>query len=483
MNPQPPIPTSVLDSFRKATTANAGPVAGPSQRPPQQGTAYPAFTADGRYATLPGSAAQPRPVPQNSMPNTTFVPIASFNRPSTLPLRPQYIPPPSAPMTPHPPAPNFTMQRPQTAPQPISSVPGSSHIPITPRPPIQSTPFTLPPSAPPPMPPVPAAEVDRHMHTKYLEGRSEWLANALNDTEKARKQLQQDRDMALDVGRRLNTDLRAAREAEARLRQERDDARAQLRQQQDALAREARLIQERDAARAQLKPQQEALAAAAATEQRLRKERDDARVQVSEYAVMHEEAQLFIQSIQHQKELLEQAVHALRTDNDQLKLTMRRFGQSAKAHFYRMQAQLDEAKAASQAKPAEPSIKSEPDMDVPELEDLDLQYPPEPSPPPLPAIASMSVGGGSVFSMDNLTPGSTFYTWDPPPDRKRGRPDCKEEEDDDDVDVKRPRRDSSSSDLEISMGPAFPIPRELNFDVKTLSSPVHYFMEIRRKAG
>ncbi|KAJ7618550.1 hypothetical protein FB45DRAFT_931895 [Roridomyces roridus] len=102
---------------------------------------------------------------------------------------------------------------------------------------------------------------------------------------------------------------------------------------------------------------------------------------------------------------------------------------------------------------------------------------------------------------------SKFYTWDPPdPDRKRPRAKYEEE---DDVKVEagveraaqRPRYEQEDSKLlisvkaenvkaeegeesdssAISMGPAFPIPRELNFDVKTQTSPVHYFMEIRRK--
>ncbi|KAJ7499851.1 hypothetical protein FB451DRAFT_1430380 [Mycena latifolia] len=97
--------------------------------------------------------------------------------------------------------------------------------------------------------------------------------------------------------------------------------------------------------------------------------------------------------------------------------------------------------------------------------DLELQYPPE-----TPEAAPIAPDAD----------GSTYYTWDPPPDQDRKR--RREEYDEKGADVEgraavRARLLSPTP----SLGPAFPAPRAV--DVKTLNSPVHYFMQIRRKGG
>jgi hypothetical protein len=116
------------------------------------------------------------------------------------------------------------------------------------------------------------------------------------------------------------------------------------------------------------------------------------------------------------------------------------------------------------------------------LDELELQYPPEPVAPEEPIASTSAVTLDSAPFAPAEASSSSFFTWEPPQeqDRKRSRVEYEADNDGADAGMRaavRARLQSPSP----SMGPAFPILTEV--DVKALNSPLRWFMEVRRREG
>jgi hypothetical protein len=117
------------------------------------------------------------------------------------------------------------------------------------------------------------------------------------------------------------------------------------------------------------------------------------------------------------------------------------------------------------------------------LDELELQYPPEPmAEEPIASTSAVTLDSAPSASAEASS--SSFFTWEPPPkqeqDRKRSRAEYEADSDATDAGMRavvRARLQSPSP----SMGPAFPILTEV--DVKALNSPLRWFMEVRRREG
>ncbi|KAJ7019309.1 hypothetical protein C8F04DRAFT_1147973 [Mycena alexandri] len=239
--------------------------------------------------------------------------------------------------------------------------------------------------------------------------------------------------------------------------------------------------------------------AALAECQRLRSQRDEA---------VHNGLGLRREQVQFQERMRE------------LEETVQRWQQTGTAsltHIQRLRGERDELKArvkhweaaareaAATTAVVVPKVEGVVDEKAPDalitpkpepLDDLELQYPPdEPEPEPMAGPStSLPDDAATLYSAGPSTSPSTFIAWEPPPppfeapeDRKRTR---EEYEAGADADGEarpsvRPRLDADAdadADGGFSMGPAFPLPRDVSLAVGALNSPVRYFMEVRRKA-
>ncbi|KAJ7165635.1 hypothetical protein C8R43DRAFT_215684 [Mycena crocata] len=247
----------------------------------------------------------------------------------------------------------------------------------------------------------------------------------------------------------------------------------------------------------------------------------------------------------------QKSLKEMQDENKKLRETLRRLGnesrqrlERASREHVRLEQERDALKATVEGMNVDSSqeetvlgerqIKVEPDLTPKSelMDELDLQYPPDPSETEssVEPVASTSAGydalTGHAAAADASTSSSVFVVWEPPPelDRKRSREEYEADGDgegryggDLDADVRAPVRarlqepsvgathqepswapatqgdpswnptqqepsmGPTQMQLEPSLGVAFPIPIEM--DVKTLNNPTLCFMEIRRKEG
>ncbi|KAJ7775706.1 hypothetical protein DFH07DRAFT_88576 [Mycena maculata] len=425
-------------------------------------------------------------------------------------------PPPSVPsqrpnfpdQTPHPQGQSFSLSLPPpTLPSPSQGSnplrrPSGSQSHITPPPPLSlpqphSVPHSYPSTSLRPLPAptesqasqpittaMSASEVDRAVHVQYLEARLKWLGDMLVFSETDRKRINDEANAAMTelharLTRRAQDGARVAAanvrlaEENARLRRERDEARAAVHVRGEA----CHMLQGQ-------------LAAAAAETGRALQNA------AKEHEQVRRRDQEVLAGAQHQVKSLQRGVaNAMQ----KARVLVEQLVRERDALAARL-AKVGEGGSGEHASEQEGQMKPEPDLTPKSepLDELELQYPPDmPEPAPiasssvLPVAPTVGSSWSSVFPMaatssavppaaptapssiasllptDAPTSGSAFFTWDPPPDpgpdRKRRRVEYE-----------------AADDAAVSLGPAFPIPRQI--DVKMLNSPVHWFMEIRRKA-
>ncbi|KAJ7740596.1 hypothetical protein B0H16DRAFT_1566917 [Mycena metata] len=250
---------------------------------------------------------------------------------------------------------------------------------------------------------------------------------------------------------------------------------------------------------------------------RLRHQRGEARDEAARNALMLGKVQMegrtAIERLQKRVQELEQTVQK-----------WRQVGRAQYAHGERLKGERDELKARVQRLEREaaavvPKVegvdkkapdalitpKSEPIDDI----ELELQYPPdEPGSQPIAGpstsfpddastLYSPNDALSTLYSAGPSTSPSTFIAWELPPsfeqpeDRKRTREEYEggttADADDQARPAVRPRLEADApADEGFSLGPAFPLPRDVSLGVGAMNSPVRYFthvMEVRRKAG
>ncbi|KAJ6579615.1 hypothetical protein DFH09DRAFT_331899 [Mycena vulgaris] len=409
----------------------------------------------------------PRPQPQRSIRpaplRTTNPPIASSSRLPTL---------------------TDARAPPITLPQ-SSLLPGSA-APYNPQFSLPQQQLPTPTSARPPAPlpraSLPAASLPavQAAHTHGLEERIRFLERSLGDAEDAKLQLS-------------NEVVRLQAET-TRMRTERDDARAQrqqlLQERQQLLQERNTLGQERDQVMRECLQLRQAHDRTLEKTVHMRRGLDEQMTTMLRMQDEHAQAQL-----QDRERLA-----AMEQANEQIRAAFLELKQKATAHLVgaarnikkltaeraeraELSAQLAVAVAGSgeeaQVEPGGGEVKDEPSGEAAKVEPAeeadgqmtapDAERVPKPEPMEDFELELQYPSDASTSASASTLPAPSIFTWDPPPDRDRKRSRAEYEVDDD------------AADGELSLGPAFPVPRAV--DVKALNSPLNWYFEVRRRGG
>ncbi|KAF7331097.1 hypothetical protein MVEN_02450000 [Mycena venus] len=408
----------------------------------------------------------------------------SFTAPSASRSSPQLPTPPDARAPPYLPAPSGSSH-------PLSHLPTPTNAPL----PHSSTLTT---SQPPPDTPLRAVlESAWAEYTKKLEGEVKSLTARKEEADAQNAQLTTEREGMRRTIRELLKTVESQRE------QLRGAAEVFTTRAKQAAEMETRLRNERDESRGQC--------------DKLQKERDELSRQcsASETKLVQSAQERSVEQADHQNALAALNLHnseikGIATALSQQLSAYRQEAESLRQERNELRARIESSTQSAMLVDPEPkaSIKSEPDL-APKselkselLDELELQYPPEPAAPEEP-IASTSATAiipplssvPSAADASASSESSTFYTWDLPPDlkqeqkqeqedRKRSRAEYDADGDATDGDTRGAARRRLQSSPAPTLGPKFPemqFPELRPVDVKALNSPVRFFMEVRRK--